>query len=190
MMFLRGHHIRKSPVLEDAIPFKIDSVYCRLIPLTQGQYAIVWASDYKWLMQWHWFAKWNKDTRSFYACRQQTLDYKNRKQRMVYMHRVILGLGDGNERIGDHKNNVTLDCRRENLRIADKYESARNRRRQISSSTGFKGVSYRSDTGIYVAEITVAGERIRLGERGTAEAAHRLYCVASKKYHGKFSRTE
>jgi AP2 domain len=188
--FLLGHFIRPKPQIESALPFKINDVYCRLILLTQSQYVIVWASDYEWLMQWWWFAKWNKDTRSFYACRQQTLNYENRQQRMIYMHRVILGLGDGDERIGDHENNVTLDCRRDNLRIADKFESARNRRKQISSSTGFKGVSYRTDTGMYIAEITVAGERIRLGERIAAEEAHRLYCEASRKYHGKFSRTE
>jgi hypothetical protein len=50
--FIYGHQRRIRPVIEEAQPFKLDGIYCRLIPLTQGQYAIVWASDYEWLMQW------------------------------------------------------------------------------------------------------------------------------------------
>ena len=67
--FIRGHSSIIRPIIDDAVPFKIEGVYCRLIPLTQGQYAIVWESDYRWLMQWKWFAYWSPKTKTFYAIR-------------------------------------------------------------------------------------------------------------------------
>src|ERR1700729_3697279 len=60
LRFIMGHNGRKRPVLEDAQPFKIQDVYCRLISLSRGMFAIVNASDYEWLMQWKWYAAKNK----------------------------------------------------------------------------------------------------------------------------------
>src|SRR6202045_4918615 len=38
--FILGHNRHKRPTLEDAKPFRLDGVYCRLIPLGRGLYAI------------------------------------------------------------------------------------------------------------------------------------------------------
>ena len=54
--FKKGHFSKIVPIIEEAVPFKIDGVYCRLIPLDKGLYTIVWESDYLWLMQWPWYA--------------------------------------------------------------------------------------------------------------------------------------
>ncbi len=45
----------------------------RIIALTQGQVTTVDTGDYDWLMQWHWYAWWNKNGRCFYAVRTMTL---------------------------------------------------------------------------------------------------------------------
>jgi hypothetical protein len=184
-VFIPYHHtIKTRPDLGNLCRFKIEGVYCRLISLTQRQYAIVWESDYEWLMRWKWFAKWSESTRSYYAVRQG--NGKTTRQQLVYMHREILGeIGD--IRIGDHKNNITLDCRRDNLRNADKFESSRNRRRQRNNQSGYKGVSFRKDMGVYAATIFVDGKNRRLGYKNNAEDAYALYCEAAKLLHGEFS---
>jgi hypothetical protein len=182
---IHGHGRGLQRVLmEDAAPFKIDGVYCRLIPLTQGQYAIVDASDYEWMMQWRWFSKWNNGTGSYYAARQEKVE--GRRARMRFMHLVILGLDFDDDRRGDHKNNITLDCRRDNLRIATIAESMRNRRRRTGNKTGFKGVT-KTQSGKFSAHIYIDGKAIRVGQRDTAEAAHALYCEAAKREYGEFS---
>jgi hypothetical protein len=80
--YARGHYDRPRHQQVDAVPFKIDGVYCRLIPLSKGLHAIVDASDYAWLMQHRWNA--TRKANSFYA-----------NSHGAPMHRVILGLGKG-----------------------------------------------------------------------------------------------
>src|SRR5882762_4759564 len=114
----------------------LDESY-RLIPLTQGQNAIVDAADYEWLSKWHWYAHWCPTTHSFYAGTNIPVDggYWT-----VKMHRLILQLARGDRREGDHKNGDTLDYRRNNLRIAEHRQNCENRRRPHPRNTsGFKG---------------------------------------------------
>lgn len=89
----------------------------REIPLTQGQVALVDASDYEWLMQWKWFALWNKTSRSFYAARNpKNIDGKRAH---IRMNRLILGLEYGDPRMGDHRDGNTLN----NLRFCGREKS-------------------------------------------------------------------
>ena len=41
----------------------------RIIPLTQGQVALVDAADYDWIMEWKWCAHWDSSGGRFYAVR-------------------------------------------------------------------------------------------------------------------------
>jgi len=189
LRFIAGHQGFRRPQIEDAAPFKIDGVYCRLIPLTQGQHAIVWESDYRWLMQWKWSAKWSNDTHTFYAYR---MGREGKTRFPVYMAREIMGLSRGDKRTVDHKETCeTLDNRRSNLRIATQGEQCRNQRMQKNNTSGYKGVSWQPNKGMYVANIQVDRKLICLGYRSTAKAAHfELYVPAAQKLHGKFARFE
>ena len=53
----------RSSLLELGSPVLAAPGLYRLIPLTQGKYALVDAADYDWLSQWRWGANWNGDTR-------------------------------------------------------------------------------------------------------------------------------
>ena len=161
MRFISGHNRVKERVDGNALGhFKIDGVYCRLIPLTKGQYAIVWESDYEWLNQWRWNAHWNSHSRSFYAVRTDT---SGNTKVTIQMHRLILGLSSSIMEQGDHANLNGTDNRRDNLRVANDIENAQNRRGRRHSKSGLKGVSWRHDSGNYVASITVNGKRLTLG---------------------------
>lgn len=186
--FIKGHHGRIRPFRENAVPFKIEGVYCRLIPLTQGQYTIVDASDYEWLMQWKWHARWNVGMKSFYASRKVRIQGK---LSTIQMHREILGLAAGDPREGDHrKSGETLLNARSNLRIATGAENSRNHKKRVDNTSGYIGAFYHKPSGWYYSFITVNNERIYLGIRRTAKEAHEdLYVPAALEYHGDFSRT-
>jgi hypothetical protein len=74
----------------------------RVIPLTQGYYAIVDDRDYPWLVRFKWHVAKRGTKR--YAC-----GWVGGKK--MLMHRLLC---EG--RVIDHINGNGLDCRRENLR--------------------------------------------------------------------------
>jgi hypothetical protein len=159
----------------------------REIRLTQGQVTIVDAADFDWLNQWKWFARWSPGMQSFYATR--NLPRVNGKQRHVDMHRVILGLGFGDPREGDHRDPLkTLDNRRSNLRIATSVQNQYNRRLNCTTGTGYKGVDYVKRTRKYRARITVNGTTVVCGYDSTPSGAHELYVAAAELLHGEFAR--
>jgi len=165
--------------------FKIDGVYCRLIPLTKGMYSIVSEADFDWLNQWKWTARSNS-WGSFYASRGQRIPGTNKIIR-IQMHRLILGLEQGDPIQADHRNGVTLDNRRENLRRATNAQNRRNSRKNKENQCGFKGVYLYK--GRYRAHITIDGKKISLGWRSTArEAYEELYVPAAIKNFGEFAR--
>lgn len=155
----------------------------RTIPLTQNQVAIVDACDFEWLSRYKWFARWAKNTKSFYAAR--TTPHFQGKQSTVFMHREILGLTKGNPNRCDHHNHDTLDNRRENLRLATATQNSQNRIKQSRNKSGFKGVSIYGRH--FRAHIRVNGKLLHLGIRPTAIEAYALYREASIRFHGEFA---
>lgn len=182
-----GHQLRHPRVcMDDAVPFKIEGVYCKLLPLSGGLYAIVWESDYGWLIRWNWFGWWNPETRSSYAGRTEFLG--NKKKRGILLHRLILSLEAGDPRLGDHKNGITLDNRRDNLRIADRKQNAANSRRSRNNRSGLKGAHWNPKSKKWDSKIQVDYLIILLGEFDTKEEAHAAYCIAAVKHFGEFAR--
>lgn len=190
LIFITGHNARLRrviPVIENAKPFKIDGVYCRLIPLTQGQYAIVWESDYEWLMEWKWCAWLNPDTKTYYALRNSPM--VDGRSHIIHMHRFILGLEYGNPSKGDHKSGVTLDNRRANLRNADNSESSANTKKLRKNNTsGYRGVCWDKKRQKWFAQIDWRRKHYNLGYFDTKEEAYAAYCEAASRLHGEFAR--
>ena len=158
----------------------------RIIPLTQGQVAIVDAADYEWLSQWKWSANWSEFTQSFYAIRGEL--GAGGKLIGIKMHRQILGLAYGDRREGDHRDGNTLDNRRHNLRVATKAQNSRNQKLRKDNRFGLKGVFPHGRK--WRASICVNYKKIHLGLFSTIELAHAAYCEAARKYFGEFARTE
>lgn len=151
----------------------------RLIPLTQGQFAIVDAADFDWLNQWKWCAMWCPKMNSFYALRRV-------KNIAILMHRLILGLEYGDPREGDHiESGKTLDNRRNNLRIATRSQNKCNKRLQRNNTSGYNGVDFQR--GKWRARVKKHGKEIIVGYYPTAEDAHLARCEAAKVLHGEFA---
>lgn len=190
MRYLRGHS-RTKPRFDfsDAVPFKIEGVYCKLIDLTKGHFAIVDAEDHLSLSAFNWLPAWSGTKKAYYATRMQ----KKEEGRSVniLMHRQILGLSPEDTRTGDHidADGSTLDNRRRNLRIATNQEQQHNKRRPSNNTSGYKGVHLHAQSGKWRAVIGVDGGDKSLGLFATKEEAHAAYCAAAKKYHGEFAKT-
>jgi len=100
-----------------------------LIPLSKSgsrgngtmKYTLINAEDYALVKDYKWQAHWNWTNNSFYA--RTTLRLQGQRPKHLRLHRMLFGNElDGSLQI-DHRNHVTLDNRRKNLRTATPAES-------------------------------------------------------------------
>jgi hypothetical protein len=152
-----------------------------LVPLTKGYVAVIDAADVPLVDGYNWYAQMAKKT--VYAARKEWI--VGEKPRMVFLHRVILGLTDVDAR-GDHKDLNGLNCRRANLRECTHAENLRNRGANRNNTSGFKGVSWFAKNKRWSARIQIGALKKHLGYFDTPEAAHAAYCNAAHQYHGEF----
>lgn len=186
--YLVNHRKRMRGEFIDAKPFKIDGVYCRLIPLTQGMYTIVNASRYEELSKHKWHARRCADRPGYYAQRNSYQDADGNRH-MIHISRVIFGIPDDDSNSIDHRNLNTLDNRDDNLRYATPEQNGWNQGVRKNNRSGFKGVSFSASTGKWAAVIRHGRKQTFLGYFPTAYEAHLAYCEAAKRLHGDFART-
>jgi AP2 domain/HNH endonuclease len=156
------------------------------IPLTQGQFALVDDEDFERLNIHKWCAVFDRRRRLFYATRQSPRF--NGKQRVINMHRSILGALPGEQ--VDHKNHDTLDNQRENLRICSVPQNSANRRMSINNTSGYKGVSWHKRDKRWFAYVNNGhGRQIYIGYYSTAREAAAAYDLAAVRYFGEFALT-
>lgn len=100
----------------------LDLDYAEL-PLSGGYVAKVDAADYEWLAQWKWsVSRESRGRKKLYAVRRE---FRDGKWVGIKLHRLLLDLPpyleDPERRIGHHKNDDGLDCRRGNLIIVRQF---------------------------------------------------------------------
>ena len=102
----------------------------------------------------------------------------------ISLHRFIMNCPP--DMYVDHINCNTLDNRRSNLRICNRAENSKNRRKNKNSTSGYKGVFWDKNFLEWAAYICVNRKRIYLGRFNNPEKAYEAYVAASQKYHGEF----
>lgn len=155
----------------------------RLIPLSQGKFAVVDAADFEWLNQWKWTAIHQKKCDKWYAYR--PVVGPDGKRTTLRLHRLIMNAPHGVE--VDHKDRDGLNNSRSNLRMATHQQNLCNRGADRDGS-GYKGVRLYRRTGRWVANIGLNGKTIHLGYFDTRDEATTAYSNAAHKYHGEFAR--
>ena len=127
----------------------------KLIPLTQGQFAIVDAEDYDRLSQHRWYAQ--KQHGYFYATRMTS---RKGARRTLRMHREILQAAKGT--MCDHIDHNGLNNCKSNLRLCTSSQNQQNQKARRTSSA-YKGVCRRKDCNRWAAQIGFQCKRIHIG---------------------------
>ena len=113
----------------------------------------------------------------------RSLDMDNR---IVCMHRLVLGLQRGDKRRADHIYHNTNDNRKENLRIVTGSQNLMNSKIFKNNTSGCKGVSYNKEKKKWDAIITVNKNTIFLGRYENIEEAIESRKVAEEKYFKEY----
>lgn len=150
----------------------------KTIPLTRDKVALVSDLDFVWLTRYEWRAI-RSASGIWYA---QT----GPRSRVVWMHRLIKGKPNY---LVDHKNRDGLDNRRRNLRTATRSQNGANRKINSNNKSGFKGVWWDAQRGLWRASIRLHGKAINLGWYRDPAAGGRAYKKAATKLFGEFART-
>lgn len=109
----------------------------------------------------------------------------NNGQKVIKMHRYILDINNP-KIIVDHRNGNPLDNRKNNLRICNSKQNARNTKVSKSNTTGQLGISITA-YGKFRARIMVNGKEIRLGNYEKIEDAIEARKKAELKYFKEFA---
>ena len=143
------------------------------VPLSDGTFAYVDKGDAELVAGYSWSRAKNGGAIAYAGGGRANA-------KMVYMHRLILSAPA--DTLVDHRNRVTTDNRRINLRLATRQQNAAN----MDRGSEWKGVTPR--TGGWVAQITVDGVNEYLGLYPSAEMAARAYDAAARSRFGAFAR--
>lgn len=155
------------------------------IPLTQGYFALVDDEDASILKQYKWCV--SVKVTGAYAVRRVTVSSK--KYRMVYMHRLLIGLNHGDKKQADHINGDTLDNRKCNLRVCNHRQNQQNSKSTRHSSSKYKGVTWCKNNNKWHAKISMHGKTIHLGCFSSEEDAARMYDKVALAEFKKFAKT-
>ena len=113
----------------------------------------------------------------------------NINRKTVYVHHAIFLIHHGYlPKYIDHIDGDSLNNRIENLRAATQSQNMGNSRMKSNNTSGYKGVTFRKDTGKWQAAVMVNGKHISLGSHATKEEAHQAYIFGSQKHFGQFAR--
>lgn len=159
----------------------------RYIRLSQGKIATVDDHRYNELIAYSWHARQSKRTGLWYAF--TNIKLPDGKWTVTGMHRMILGLKPGDPREADHvRVKRTLDNRELNLRIANRAQQQHNKRKPRNNTSGFKGVIFNKEKGLWRARIGVNGVRMFLGDFRRKREAAKAYKIAAMQHFGDFAR--
>lgn len=145
----------------------------RYIALTQGQFAIVDATDYEWLNKYRWCA--SKHAGKYYARRFTT-------KGTIWMHREIMQTPPG--MVVDHISGNSLDNRRGNMRNCKPHQNAYNKPPRGRTSK-FKGVYPHGDR--WEARIKHKGRRYHLGLFATELEAAKARDAKARELEGEYA---
>lgn len=172
----RNFQAKRSISLRQKTPSS-ESDGTRLIPLTQGKFAIADADDYEDLNKYKWCVLKSHNNK-FYAVRR-----KNNKT--IIMHRQIMNAPAG--LVVDHIDGNSLNNRKSNLRICTQAQNIHNSRPRRNRSSKYKGVFWDKVNKKWSASIRKGDKRIYLGGFDDEIEAALAYDRKAEELFGEFA---
>jgi len=155
----------------------------RRINLGEGEWTTVDTEDYYKFGKHRWYLKGSNG--KFYAAREFKVD--SERTTTLRLHREIMNAPAG--LVVDHKNGISLENRRANLRLATHAQNMYNKAKTKSkTSSRFIGVCFVKAVNKWEAKIYYQGKKIWLGYFDNEIDAAKAYDAAARKYHGEFAR--
>lgn len=105
--------------------------------------------------------------------------------KIKYLHRIIMNAPD--DMVVDHINRNTKDNRIENLRICTRLNNVCNSVGQSTSTSKYKGVSWKTDKRKWRASIKLNGKTFHLGYFNDELSAAKVYNERAKKEFGEYA---
>jgi len=139
--------------------------------------------DHELVSQHHWFLQGEGYVFGYVkGCRPRSSIGKD-----VLMHRLILGMSQGDRTQTDHINHNRLDNRRCNLRACTYLENNYNISSRPGSSSKYVGVSFNKRCQKWEAWVTIDGRKKNLGKFIDEKEAARVRDKEARKYYGDFA---
>jgi len=154
----------------------LESDGAKLIPLTQGKFAIVDAEDYDWLVQYKWHCRHNRN--KFYA-------YRNKARKTISMHRQLIG--DTNALLVDHIDGNGLNNRKSNLRICTAAQNTYNKHPRSNSHSRYKGLTWHKRNKRWEVQIIKSSKRTFIGSFDNELNAAMAYDRKAEQLFGEFA---
>ncbi|WP_449043759.1 AP2/ERF family transcription factor [Paracoccus versutus] len=109
--------------------------------------------------------------------------------RSYQAHRVVFAITHGRWPVDcvDHIDMDRSNNRPDNLREATKLSNAWNKKITKQNKSGFKGVSFHTDSGRWISSIWADKKNYFLGRFDTAEEAAIVYDSKARELHGEFA---
>jgi len=145
----------------------------KLIPLTQGKFAIVDDKDFRLVSRFSWH-----HSKGYASARING--------KLIKMHRLLMGAVLG--QTIDHKDMNGLNNRRSNLRFCTRSQNGANSRIRKNNSSGFKCIDWRKDKKKWRARVHIQYGSVHLGYFKTRESAAEAHEFASIMLFGEFAR--
>jgi len=155
----------------------------KLVPLTQGQFAIVDECDFDRVTQHKWHAA-KRPNGGFYAQRTLRVVRVNGRRVIQQMAQFILET----QQMVDHRDGNGLNNTNQNLRPCTPLENTRNRSANSKNKSGFKGVHRTKGTKNNWTATIYNRKQIYLGSFKTRESAAHAYDAEAVKLFGRFAR--
>lgn len=152
-------------------PIIISGDVC-IITLSDGSAAYCDASDYEVVKGYNWSIEKNSK-----LCPKSSLGM---------LSNVIMG-NPPHGMLIDHIDRNARNNRRSNLRLATYSQNSMNRSPYVGKSSSFKGVTFRSDRGTWLACIRINGRLKKIGTFKIEEDAARAYDAFASHYFGDFA---
>jgi hypothetical protein len=115
----------------------------------------------------------------------------NVNKKTYYVHQIVYLYHHGCiPKYLDHIDGNSLNNKIENLRECNQSQNIANSKLSKANSSGYKGVSYRTDTKKWQAQIMFNRKHISLGCYKTKKEASIAYENMAKKIYGNFARPE